>query len=98
MASHRGRRLVSTKDETERRQPEFLSFFNFGLAVCLNSRIFVLWAALLHPVSHYLVRSEKRLMIDLFGEAYREYQKTAGRFLPGSGPARVAEAPSARLG
>jgi protein-S-isoprenylcysteine O-methyltransferase Ste14 len=60
----------------------FLSVFNFGLAVYLNSYIFVFWAVLLHPIWHYLVKYEERSMIDIFGEAYLEYQKKTGRFLP----------------
>ncbi|MDD5310845.1 MAG: isoprenylcysteine carboxylmethyltransferase family protein [Candidatus Omnitrophica bacterium] len=60
----------------------FLSIFDFGLAVYLNSYIFVLWAALLHPIWHYVVRYEERLMIGVFGETYLEYQKKTGRFLP----------------
>jgi protein-S-isoprenylcysteine O-methyltransferase Ste14 len=60
----------------------FLSVFNFGLAIYLNSYIFVFWALLLHPLWHYLIRSEERLLLDLFGETYLEYQKKTGRFLP----------------
>jgi len=60
----------------------FLSIFDFGLAAYLNSYIFVLWAVLLHPIWHYVVIYEERLMVDVFGEAYLEYQKKTGRFLP----------------
>jgi len=60
----------------------FLSIFNFGLAVYLNSYIFILWAVLLHPICHYVVKYEERLMINVFGEAYLEYQKKTGRFFP----------------
>jgi len=60
----------------------FLSIFNFGLAVYLNSYIFVLWAAILHPVWHYVVRYEERLMVDIFGQSYVEYQRKTGRFFP----------------
>lgn len=60
----------------------FLSVFNFGLAIYLNSYIIVIWAVLLHPLWHYIVRDEERMMIGLFGEEYREYQKRTGRFLP----------------
>jgi len=60
----------------------FLSIFNFGLAAYLNSYIFILWAVLLHPICHYVVKHEERLMIDVFGDAYLEYQKKTGRFFP----------------
>jgi protein-S-isoprenylcysteine O-methyltransferase Ste14 len=60
----------------------FLSVFDFGLAVYLNSYIFILWAVLLHPIWHFLIQNEERLMIDIFGESYLEYQKNTGRFFP----------------
>ncbi|NIM49666.1 MAG: hypothetical protein GTO22_10510 [Gemmatimonadales bacterium] len=60
----------------------FLSVFNFGLAIYLNSYVFVLWAVILHPVWHYAIRYEERLMIEIFGNQYVEYQKKTGRFLP----------------
>jgi len=60
----------------------FLSVFDFGFAIYLNGYIFVLWAVLLHPIWHCLVKYEERTMIDTFGEAYLEYQERTGRFLP----------------
>jgi protein-S-isoprenylcysteine O-methyltransferase Ste14 len=60
----------------------FLSVFNFGLAIYLNSGIFVIWAVLLHPIWHYLIQNEERLMIDIFGDEYVAYQKKKGRFFP----------------
>lgn len=60
----------------------FLSIFDFGLAVYLNSYIYVLWALLLHPVWHYVIKYEEKLMINVFGKSYVEYQKRTGRFFP----------------
>ncbi len=60
----------------------FLSVFNFGLAIFLNSYIFVVWAALLHSVWHFMVRDEERMMVDIFGQAYLDYQMRTGRFFP----------------
>ena len=60
----------------------FLTVFSFGLAFYLNSYIYILWAVLLHPIWAYLVRPEEKLMIDVFGEAYLEYEKKTGRFVP----------------
>lgn len=60
----------------------FLTVFSFGLAIYLNSYIYILWAVLLHPIWAYLVRPEEKLMIDIFGEAYLEYKKKTGRFVP----------------
>lgn len=60
----------------------FLSIFDFGLAVYLNSYVFILWAIFLHPVWHCVVRHEERLMVHIFGQSYVEYQKRTGRFFP----------------
>jgi protein-S-isoprenylcysteine O-methyltransferase Ste14 len=84
----RGNKLCTTGAYKYVRHPlyaAFLSIFDFGLAIYLNSYIFVLWALLLHPVWHYVVRYEERLMVDVFGEEYLEYQKKTGRFLPRMG-------------
>ncbi len=84
-AADRGNRLITTGAFKYFRHPlyaAFLSVFDFGLAVYLNSFIFILWAALLHPVWHFMVKYEERMMIDIFGETYVEYQKNTGRFLP----------------
>ena len=84
-ASERGNKLSTQGAFRYVRHPlyaAFLSIFNFGLAVHLNSYIYVLWAILLHPVWHWVIRYEERLMVDIFGEAYVEYQRTTGRFFP----------------
>ncbi|MFA5165559.1 MAG: isoprenylcysteine carboxylmethyltransferase family protein [Candidatus Omnitrophota bacterium] len=81
----RGNKLCTTGAYKYVRHPlyaAFLSIFDFGLAIYLNSYIFVLWAVLLHPIWHYVIKYEERLMIDIFGEEYLEYQKKTGRFLP----------------
>jgi protein-S-isoprenylcysteine O-methyltransferase Ste14 len=60
----------------------YLSIFDFGLAIYLNSYTFILWAVLLHPLWHYLVKAEEGHMVEIFGDDYIEYQKTTGQFLP----------------
>jgi len=84
-SANRGNKLCITGAFRYIRHPlyaAFLSIFDFGLAIYLNSYIFILWAVLLHPIWHYTVRYEERLMVDVFGEAYLEYQKKTGRFFP----------------
>ena len=81
----RGNKLCTTGAFKYLRHPlyaAFLSVFNFGLAIFLNSYIFIFWAALLHPIWHFIIRSEEKLMIDIFGEVYIDYQKKTGRFFP----------------
>ncbi len=81
----RGNKLCTTGAFKYVRHPlyaAFLSVFNFGLAIYLNSYIFIFWAVLLHPIWHYIVSYEERLMVDIFREQYLEYQKRTGRFFP----------------
>jgi hypothetical protein len=54
----------------------FLSMFNFGLAIHLNGYIYILWAVLLHPVWHYVIRYEEQLMIDTFGKSSSNTKNT----------------------
>ena len=60
----------------------FLSSSNFGLAVCLNNWIYVMWAIALHGVWHWNVRSEEKLMANAFPQHYPDYCRTTGRFVP----------------
>jgi protein-S-isoprenylcysteine O-methyltransferase Ste14 len=60
----------------------FLSLFNFGFALYLNHWVYVLWAIVLHPLWHWIVRFEERLMVEEFGREYEEYIGQTGRFLP----------------
>lgn len=84
-AAERGNKLSTRGAFRYLRHPlyaAFLSIFNLGLAIYLNSYIFILWAVLLHPVGHYVVRYEERLMVEIFGQSYVEYQRRTGRFFP----------------
>jgi len=84
-AADRGNRLVTSGAFRYVRHPlyaAFLSVFNVGLAIWLNSYVYLAWALLLHPVWHFLVRDEERMMVATFGDAYREYQKRTGCFFP----------------
>jgi protein-S-isoprenylcysteine O-methyltransferase Ste14 len=60
----------------------FVSLANFGLALYLNNSVYLIWAVVMHPVMHRVVRSEERTMMELFGEEYREYASRTGRFFP----------------
>lgn len=84
-ASGRGNNLCTSGAFRYVRHPlyaSFLSVFNIGLALYLNSYLFILWAACLHPIWHYIVRDEEMLMVRIFGEDYVAYRKRTGRFFP----------------
>jgi len=60
----------------------FLSVFDFGLALYLNSVVYIIWAIALHPVWHWVIGYEEKLMIGVFGQDYIDYQNRTGRFFP----------------
>lgn len=60
----------------------FLSAFNFGLAIYLDHMVYLIWALALHPLWHLLIRHEEGLMLNEFGDEYRRYARTTGRFFP----------------
>ena len=71
----RGQRLVVEEAFRYFRHPlyaAFLTFFNFGLAVLLNSWLYVVWAVVLHPLWHLNVRGEERGSDRLDGEPWND--------------------------
>lgn len=60
----------------------WITFIATGTAFWLNSWIYLLWGVLLQVIWHRLVKKEERAMIDTFGEAYVQYARRTGRFVP----------------
>lgn len=60
----------------------FLSAFNLGLVFLLNNYIYLIWAILLHPIWHLIINQEEKLLIEIFGNDYINYQTSTGRFIP----------------
>ncbi len=60
----------------------FLSWFDFGFAIYLGHWAFIAWAVALHPLWHWVVRKEERVMEEQFGQAWRDYASRTGRFFP----------------
>ena len=60
----------------------FLSLFNLGLAFLLNSPLFIVWAVLLHPLWHLVIRKEESALRNIFGSEYDKYCSRTGRFIP----------------
>ena len=81
----RGTSLVTTGIYRHVRHPIYASLvssFNFGLAIYLDGWLYLAWAVLLHPLWHWNVGGEERMMAAHFPE-YPAYTKKTGRFLPG---------------
>lgn len=83
--SDRGNKLVTAGAFKYFRHPlyaAFLSFFNFGLALFLNNWIYILWAAIQHPIWYLVIKGEEKLMDKEFPEEYKRYSLRTGRFFP----------------
>ena len=61
----------------------WITFVSLGLALFLNSWVFLFWALLLQPIWHQLVIREEKMMLEIFQDEYREYASRTGRFIPG---------------
>ena len=82
---NRGRRLCKSGAFQYMRHPlygAFLSCLNFGLAFYLNHSIYIIWALLLHPLWHFVIRREENLMRGVFPDEYDQYCESTGRFFP----------------
>jgi len=60
----------------------WITFISSGIVLYLNSWVYFFLVLLLHPIWHRLVRKEEIIMIDTFGDAYRNYARQTGRFVP----------------
>jgi len=81
----RGKRLITTGAYKYFRHPlyaGFLLFLNVGFALLLNNWIYLCWAVLMFPVWSINVRSEEKLMKNVFGEEYDAYCRQTWRFVP----------------
>jgi protein-S-isoprenylcysteine O-methyltransferase Ste14 len=67
------------------RHPMYAAWLTFiipGVALYLNSWICVGGALLIHALWHGLVISEERMLLAIFGDEYRRYAASTGRFVP----------------
>ncbi|MGO9118875.1 MAG: methyltransferase family protein [Desulfomonilaceae bacterium] len=60
----------------------WITFMSLGVAMFLNSWVFLSWVILLHPIWHWLVVHEEKMMLDHFQDEYRSYATRTGRFMP----------------
>jgi len=67
------------------RHPMYAAWITFicpGVALYLNSWFYLFWVLLLHLLWHKLVKKEEIIMIDIFGDIYKDYARRTGRFFP----------------
>lgn len=69
------------------RHPMYAAWITFicpGIALYFNSWFYLLWVLLLHLLWHRLVKQEEIMMMDTFGDIYKNYAMRTGRFYPNS--------------
>lgn len=67
------------------RHPMYAAWITFvcpGVALYRNAWVYLVWILMIHPFWHALVRKEETTMTGFFGDAYREYARETGRFVP----------------
>ena len=67
------------------RHPIYAAWITFicpGIALYLNSLFYLFWVFLLHLLWHKLLIKEEIIMIDTFGDMYKDYARRTGRFFP----------------
>ncbi len=83
--SQRGRQLVTSGAFRYVRHPlyaAFVSVFNPGFALFMNSWLMVGWVVLMIPLWHWNIAREEQLVRETFGQEYDDYCKRTGRFFP----------------
>jgi protein-S-isoprenylcysteine O-methyltransferase Ste14 len=82
---HKGHALVTEGPYRLVRHPMYLAFFVFGVGLLLLPANWLIGAANLAAITWmYVIRapSEEQMMIEHFGDAYRQYMQSTGRLLP----------------
>lgn len=85
---HKDHALITTGPYRFIRHPMYSAFFlsAFGMYfLTANWLIFVIYFVAVASMYFTRVRSEEEMMIEQFGEAYREYMSRTGRLLPQGG-------------
>ena len=60
----------------------WITFVSLGVALYLDSWMLLAWVAAQHPLWHWLVIHEERIMAEYFHDEYRSYAARTGRFVP----------------
>ena len=76
--------LVTTGPYTRTRHPMYTGFnvFSLSMAVVSSNLLLLLFAVLIAVPFPWLAREEERMLIETFGDEYREYMRRTGRFFP----------------
>ena len=76
--------LVTTGPYARTRHPMYtvLNMFSLSMALTTSNLLVLLFAALVVVPFPWIVRAEEEMLLETFGEDYREYMERTGRFFP----------------
>ena len=79
--------LVTSGPYAYIRHPIYTAMFGYGIGLALVTAnwVFIVLAALIFPFLFARVPREEQMMVNRFGDAYREYARRTGRYVPGIG-------------
>jgi protein-S-isoprenylcysteine O-methyltransferase Ste14 len=83
--------LVTTGPYARTRHPMYtvLNMFSLSMALTTSNLLVLLFAALVVVPFPWIARAEEEMLLETFGEDYREYMERTGRFFP-----RIRQKPS----
>lgn len=84
LAIQKDHALVTTGPYARTRHPMYtaLSMFSFSMAVTTSNLLVLFFAILVILPFPWIVRAEEQVLLETFGEEYREYMRRTGRFFP----------------
>jgi protein-S-isoprenylcysteine O-methyltransferase Ste14 len=84
LAIQKGHVLVTTGPYARTRHPMYTGFnvFSLSLAVMSSNLLLLLFAVLVALPFPWIAVEEERMLLDTFGDEYREYMRRTGRFFP----------------
>ena len=76
--------LITTGPYSRTRHPMYTGFnlFSLSIAIMSSNLLLLLFAFLIVVPFPWLAREEERMLIETFGDEYREYMRRTGRFFP----------------
>ena len=76
--------LVTTGPYARTRHPMYtvLNMFSLSMALTTSDLLVILFAALIVVPFPWIARAEEEMLLETFGDDYREYMRRTGRFFP----------------
>jgi protein-S-isoprenylcysteine O-methyltransferase Ste14 len=84
LAIQKDHALVTTGPYARTRHPMYttLNMFSFSMAIMTSNLLVLFFAVLVMLPFPWIAREEENMLLETFGEDYREYMRRTGRFFP----------------